>query len=360
MATLCAAKLVSFKEAMDFSEGSWFVMYYAPWCGHCKTLKPSFMQVAPLTSTNLVLVDCEIYEKHCTKAGVKKFPTLIYYSEDFQHQYNRGRTAKDLKDFLSKVNSPAYSNVTEIVPAHDTSFVLHYNPSYRRVFTIFSEVAKEKWPSPSYFYAVEDTSTYLAVEGIDAPLNYTLTELTASKLRQFVEVHALPTVVELDSNNFQSIRIQTQDKTLLLLAYDKSEASQAAIKVLSKVAADYRRELEGSIQACIINFEIDSKQLEIYDIKTAPALLKVIIEGESKLYAKRSDDLDEAGMLELINRHEVIEISGSMWKTAQDLAYRVVTLQIVTDNLFVMGIIAAIVGVCMGIAYWDPDKSKTE
>mmetsp|Transcript_7566 Transcript_7566/g.14107 ORF Transcript_7566/g.14107 Transcript_7566/m.14107 type:complete len:371 (+) Transcript_7566:3264-4376(+) len=359
---LCSSKLVTYRDSLNFSEGSWLVMYFAPWCAHCKTLKPSFIQAAALTPTKLVLVDCEEFEKHCSTAGVKKFPTLIYYSEDLKHQYNYGRTTKDLNDFLLKVNSPTYSNATlDTIPYHETSFTLHLKPSDKKVFASFADVAREHRTSLSYFYTVPDTSTYLRATGADASLNYTLSDLSARSIREFVEIHVLPTVVELNSSNFQAVRLRAQEKVLLLLAYDKSEESAGALQVFHKVATDLRRRQQKTYQACTINFETDGKQLEYYNVDRAPTLLKVIIQEDNKLYAKRSEGLDEIGMYELISRMEMVEIGEGMWVSAKKLFYRVITLQVFTDNLLVVGIVTAIVAGCMGIAYWDTnEKNKND
>jgi len=32
----------NFEELVDNSNESWFVEFYAPWCGHCKSLEPEW------------------------------------------------------------------------------------------------------------------------------------------------------------------------------------------------------------------------------------------------------------------------------------------------------------------------------
>jgi thiol-disulfide isomerase/thioredoxin len=344
---LVSGKLATFKESFDFSEGSWFVMYFAPWCSHCKTIKPDFIQAASSTQTKLVLVDCELYTKFCSAQGVKKFPTLTYYSEDFVHSYTLGRSAKDFQDFLLKVNSPAYSNTTaEALPAHESAYVLHLHPSDSKALTTFSEVAKEHRASPAYFYTVPDSETYLAVGGRDAELNYTLLELTGRNMRLFVDLHTLPTVVELDSSNSQSIRTLSQDRTLVILAYDQTSQSQDALEVLKEVAIDLRTKGVKSVQVCTMDFAANAKQVEAYQIDRAPALLKIVTQDDTKMYAKRTEGFDKTGVLELIYRVEVHELSTGMWNSAKKLGK--IAVQAVCENLLVyaglVGVLAFIVG----------------
>lgn len=65
-------------------EKSAIVMFYANWCGHCKTLKPKY-EVARKTMTNknipgmLAALDASKETEIASKYGVKGYPTLKYF-----------------------------------------------------------------------------------------------------------------------------------------------------------------------------------------------------------------------------------------------------------------------------------------
>jgi len=97
-------------EAFDNQNGAAFAMYYATWCGHCKTIKPQFQQLMDTYKgpVKLMMIDCEAPENKelVQSQGIKGFPTLRYYpkgiSENFQ-EYNSGRTYGDFMQYLNTV-----------------------------------------------------------------------------------------------------------------------------------------------------------------------------------------------------------------------------------------------------------------
>ncbi len=62
------------------SKGAGFVKFYAPWCGHCKTLAPRWIELASQLKgqVHVYEVDCEDGKNKglCKQEGVKAYPTL--------------------------------------------------------------------------------------------------------------------------------------------------------------------------------------------------------------------------------------------------------------------------------------------
>lgn len=83
------------------------VMFYAPWCGHCKNAKPAFASVASQLATehkDIVLgaVDATVDRDLGTKYNVKGFPTFKYFEDGkLSSDYNGGRNEQDLLQFLT-------------------------------------------------------------------------------------------------------------------------------------------------------------------------------------------------------------------------------------------------------------------
>jgi thiol-disulfide isomerase/thioredoxin len=62
------------------------VMFYAPWCGHCKTLKPIYAAASGNGDLDgkveMAAMDCETNPITCGKfdGGIESFPTIKYFS----------------------------------------------------------------------------------------------------------------------------------------------------------------------------------------------------------------------------------------------------------------------------------------
>ena len=92
-----------FKTEINKSGGT-FVKFYAPWCGHCKRLAPTWDKLSDKYASNgnveVVKVDCTKQKSVCNDQGVRGYPTLKYFkSGDFEGEKYAG--ARDL-NALSK------------------------------------------------------------------------------------------------------------------------------------------------------------------------------------------------------------------------------------------------------------------
>ncbi|CAH1967592.1 unnamed protein product [Acanthoscelides obtectus] len=82
------------------------VIFYAPWCGHCKKTKPEFIEAAARfrddPKVEFAAVDCTVEQALCSTNDVKGYPTMKYFSYYTKNTrvYNGGRTADDFVRFM--------------------------------------------------------------------------------------------------------------------------------------------------------------------------------------------------------------------------------------------------------------------
>lgn len=84
-----------------------FVKYYAPWCGHCKALAPTFVELGESLkhNTKLKLVEIDSTKNDIEGVRVSSYPTLYLYQSGKKRspkKYEGGRTLEEMTKFLEE------------------------------------------------------------------------------------------------------------------------------------------------------------------------------------------------------------------------------------------------------------------
>jgi len=90
--------------ASNIAEGEWLVKFYAPWCGHCKRLAPTWSELATSSKGkfNVAKVDCTVEKNVCAQYGVRGYPTVKFFKGAQPIDYNGARTIDDFTKFVEK------------------------------------------------------------------------------------------------------------------------------------------------------------------------------------------------------------------------------------------------------------------
>eukprot|EP00759_Apiculatamorpha_spiralis_P007941 PhF_6_TR14973/c0_g1_i2/m.23524 len=83
----------------------WVILFYVPWCPHCKALKPVYEQAAAnpyiaQSQTLFASVDCEDQKDLCSTLRIKSFPTIKYVRKGSQpYEFEGSRTYERIVEF---------------------------------------------------------------------------------------------------------------------------------------------------------------------------------------------------------------------------------------------------------------------
>lgn len=237
--------------------------FFAPWCGHCKTLGPEFSQAADILiekDIKLAQIDCTEERDVCTEYGIRGYPSLKVFrgSDKEPSDYAGGRKSDLIVNYMLKQALPPVQVVSD---ASDVNDSIEENTEATIVQVLPQGISDENSGNSSFYQVADlfrddftfistscaefvekygsDYPSYLVFRPDDVkPTVYKGEELDLTHLSDWISVETKPLFGEIDGSTFQSY----MESNIPLAYYFYNEASErsAASEVISKVAENFR------------------------------------------------------------------------------------------------------------------------
>jgi len=252
----------NFQQAIDDHEFI-LVEFYAPWCGHCKSLAPEYAKAAQALAekdSNIALAKLDATEegKVAEKFEVRGYPTLKFFRNGKATEYNGGRTADTIVSWLEKKTGPAAKTLDTVDAAK--AFVEDNEIAVIGFFKdVESAAAKEYLTAaggmddvPFGISSVAEVVAEYSVEGdagvslfkkFDEGRNNLEGDITEAAVVKFVAGNSLPLVIDFNQETAQKIFSGEIKSHLLMFVSAKAEAYAGQVEVARAVAAENKGEL---------------------------------------------------------------------------------------------------------------------
>ncbi|XP_064406926.1 protein disulfide-isomerase 2-like [Halichondria panicea] len=340
-------------EATDYV----LVEFYAPWCGHCKSLAPEYAKAATTlkdegSEIKLGKVDATEESDLAQQFGVKGYPTLKFFKNGKESDYSGGRTGIEIVNWLKKRTGPpavvlesieaanefkdkddvavigffesqesdnakAYLNAADTQDSINFGIVTSKDVAEGLEAVLDSIVLFKSFDEGRVTFSgefnAEDIVTFVLTEQL--PLVTKFSDETAPKIFGGAQQSHLLSFIDGDSEDFDTVMAGLRDvaKTfkgqVLFVHIDMSEDSALRVAEFFNIDAD-------DVPTCrLINLEADMKkfvpEFEGIDMEKLGPWIQTYLDGELKAHLNSEDvpeDWNEDPVKVLVgkNFHEVV------------------------------------------------------
>jgi len=303
----------NFQEAVD---GSQFLLveFYAPWCGHCKSLAPEYAKAATTLAEkgSLVLLgklDATEHPKIAEQFEVKGYPTLKFFKNGKDTEYNGGRTADTIVSWLEKKTGPAARSLATVEEA--AAFIADNTIA---VIGFFEDAETEEAKAflaaaatlDDYPFAITGEAAVIAehkkgssvtiFKNFDEGRAELEGDVTEEAVTAFVTGNSLPLVVEFSQDTAQKIFSGDIKSHLLLFLSAAAEDYDAKVDIARGIAKDHK----GQMLFVTINTDEEEHKriMEFFGMEEAelPSMRIIKLEEDMSKFRPASTELSDANI----------------------------------------------------------------
>lgn len=286
------------------------VEFYAPWCGHCKSLAPEYAKAAKEleekgSPIKLGKVDATEETKLGEDFAIRGYPTLKFFRSGTPIEYGGGRQADDIVSWLNKKTGPVALEIESVEAAEE--FIKSQPVVVFGFFTdresaeakTFVSVASAVDDFPFAITSNEDVyakyeakcGSIVLFKNFDEGKSVFDGESSEESIKKFVTVQSMPLIV--DFNHESAQKIFGGDIKSHLLMFISKEAGH--IEKYAEPAKELSKEFRNKVLFVTIDADEEDHQriLEFFGMKKeeVPAMRLIRLEDDMAKYKPKTPEL---------------------------------------------------------------------
>ena len=291
------------------------VMFYAPWCGHCKKFKPELEKAsAVLKKENLFIakVDATEYKDLAQKYNVKGYPTVKFFIKGLPIDYDGSRHEQEVIEWVRKKSIPPTKNLASIEDVEkfqkDNEVCIIYFGKNKEDLKIFTNIAIKNDDLPFGIVDNEKISkkfnakpnSVVIFKKFDEKRN-DLEKINEKELNEFVLRYSQKRVGTFDSKTIQFVF--GKNHPAIVYFGEKGEKWDNAAKILEIIAIEIGEKLR--VVMSEVKDGIGKRLSEYIGIKNKdlPTLALIDTRKYMKKYLLKGE-IEEKNILNLIEGWE--------------------------------------------------------
>lgn len=306
----------NFKSFLDQNEYA-FVMFYAPWCGHCKSMMPGYSKLAERMKIDkdgvaIGKVDGTVEVGLAKDYGVQSFPVIKLFVKGEPIDYQGGRDEETLYNWLKRKTGQASNQINNIQEldlhaANHLAVLLLYPEiddeglkSYMKVAGEYSDVPFAHSSNQEFKekYGVDQTYAFIVFRSFDDGKKLLVTEEMPSvdTMKYFLELVRSPLVLDFDQKTAEKI-FGNESSAIFFFTDDDNDVRYEDFR---EVASSRNSEIIFS--KSVLTGGVASKLAEFLSVtKSEAPAVRIIGYTKSVMNKYRVDDISVEGLTQALD-----------------------------------------------------------